>query len=85
MKMTVITIRDIVANLYAAPQFVQSKGSAIRAFSDEVNRSDPGNQIYKHPSDYELYALGQYDDETAQFELYSLPERLALAAELVIK
>lgn len=84
MKYTIISVRDIVSNVYGVPQAVQSKGSAIRSFSDEVNRADENNQFYKHPNDFELYHLGYFHDETATYELLNTPERLALASELVI-
>lgn len=85
MKLTIISIRDIVANLYSQPAFVQSKGSALRSFSTEVNRADANNQLYNHPNDFELYALGTFDDETAVFELYAKPEPIGLARDYVIK
>lgn len=85
MKTIIISIRDIVANAYSTPTYHQSKGSALRAFGNEVNRADENNTIYKHPSDYEIYALGTFDDEKAEFELYSKPEQLGLARDYVIK
>lgn len=84
MKTVIISIRDIVANAFSSPTFHQSKGSAIRAFSNEVNRADDQNMIYKHPSDYEMYALGTFDDQNATFELYAHPEQIALAKDYVI-
>lgn len=85
MKFQIISVRDNVANIFGTPNFVQSKGSAIRAFSDEVNRPDENNAFYKHPSDFELFFLGTYDDEQAIFELLARPESLSTAAQLVIK
>lgn len=85
MKLTIVSIRDIVANIYSSPNFVQSKGAALRSFSTEVNRADENNQLYKYPNDFELYALGTFDDETAIFELYAQPEQLGLARDYVIK
>lgn len=85
MKYTIISIRDVVANMYSTPTFHQSKGSALRSFGNEVNRADENNTIYKHPNDFEIYALGTFDDETATFEPYSTPEQLGLARDYVIK
>jgi len=85
MKLIIISIRDIVANIYSQPAYTQSKGSALRSFSTEVNRADENNQLYKHPNDFELYALGTFDDEEASFELYAKPEQLGLARDYVIK
>jgi hypothetical protein len=85
MKYVIISLRDVVANLYTTPTFHNSKGSALRAFSNEVNRADENNTIYKHPNDFEIYALGTFDDEHAEFEPYSKPELLGLARDYVIK
>lgn len=85
MKYVIISLRDVVANLYTTPTFHNSKGSALRAFSNEVNRADENNTIYKHPNDFEIYALGTFDDENAEFEPYSKPELLGLARDYVIK
>ncbi|WNK13579.1 MAG: nonstructural protein [Microvirus sp.] len=84
MKYTIISVRDIVANAYSPPTFHQSKGSALRSFSSEVNRADENNTIYKHPNDYELYALGTYEDETATFEIMAKPEQIGLARDYKI-
>lgn len=84
MKFTIISVRDIVANVYSTPTYHQSRGSALRAFGNEVNRADEQNQIYKYPGDFELYALGFFDDETATFEPLSYPEKLGDARDYVI-
>lgn len=85
MKLVIISIRDVVANLYSPCSFVQSKGAALRSFSQEVNRADTNNQLYNHPNDFELYELGTFDDETATFELLSQPAQIGLARDYVIK
>jgi hypothetical protein len=58
--------------------FVPSIGIALRAFSDEVNRNDPNNQLYNHSDDFDLYDLGTFDDSTAEFEIKNPPELLIL-------
>ena len=42
----------------------------VRSFSDEVNNDREDNQINKHPSDFSLYELGSYDDDTGLFETH---------------
>lgn len=68
MKLLLVTLYDAKAGAYNVPQYVQSIGGAVRAFSDEINRSDPGNVLFNHPDDFLLFELGTYDDQTAQFE-----------------
>jgi hypothetical protein len=69
MKLVIVVIRDIVANVYAQPQFVASLGGTIRGFGDEINRAAEDNPLYKHPEDFEMFTLGVYDDSDASFEL----------------
>lgn len=62
MILQIVSIKDRQANAYQQPWFVHQLGQAIRAFGDEINRKDsPSNQ---HPDDYDLYHLGEYDDNT---------------------
>lgn len=83
MRYKVCVIRDRALDAYGVPVFVQSKGMAIRSFSDEVNRVDQNNSLNKHPEDYELFYLGEYDDETATFE-QERPQQLAVGKDCVI-
>ncbi|WNK15043.1 MAG: nonstructural protein [Microvirus sp.] len=64
MKLHAVAIRDIKANVFAQPYFVTSLGGAIRAFGDECQRAEKDNLMYKHPTDFELYKIGEYDDAT---------------------
>lgn len=72
MKMIIVTIRDVKADLFMRPFFMQTSAAAIRTFSDEVNRADKDNTIYNHPEDYSLYEIGEFDDNTAV--IYPLPQ-----------
>lgn len=65
----IIAIRDIKADAFGNPMFVRSKGEAMRMFTDEVNRADQDNALYRHPEDFELYILGTYDDEKGDFQI----------------
>ena len=80
MKFKVISVRDRVADGFANPGFYVSAGAAIRSFSDEVQRvPEPGrpNPLYDHPADFDLYLLGEYDDETGSFETHA-PRQIAI-------
>jgi len=67
MKLQIIAIRDIKADCYGQPNFVASIGAAIRSFGDECQREDQNNMLWKHPEDFELYHLGEYDDSCGEF------------------
>ena len=66
--MKMYTCYDSKAETYTKPLFHHSKGEAIRAFSDQVNdQSNPNNLIAKHPHDFSLFELGEYDERSAKF------------------
>lgn len=84
MILHIFSIRDSAANSYGRPFFLPSAGVALRTFGDEVNRAAIDNPMYQHPEDFELYALGTFDDSTAEFSLCTRPELLARAKDYVI-
>lgn len=63
MIQIVCAVKDLAAGLYGRPIFVARAGAAVRSFTDEVNRSAPDNTMSAHPSDFELYQIGTFDDE----------------------
>lgn len=84
MKLFIISVRDSAANAYMPPSFVPAPGVAVRAFRDEVNRAASDNMFYNHPEDVELFLLGQFDPETAKFELEELPRSLVRGKDCVV-
>lgn len=82
--MKIVTVRDIKANVYSNPIFVASIGGAVRAFGDEVQKTD-GNPVALHPEDYELYYLGDFDPETGLFEIRQRMEQIALASNYIVQ
>jgi len=72
MKLVLCSVKDRAADAYGRPMFVPSVGVAIRSFSDEVNRKDQENQLFNHPDDFDLYELGEFDDNTGLFFLYMM-------------
>lgn len=74
-----IAVYDIKAQIYGKPVCAQSHASAIRSFGDAVN--DQNTEYNKHPEDFILFAIGQYDDSTGNFE-QDKPKELAKALAL---
>lgn len=75
-KRLLVAVRDITSDLFFAPQCVINEGNAKRAFSEEVNRPDEKNTFYKYPGEYELFVLGEYDEQTAKIETLDSPKSL---------
>lgn len=82
MKLTLCTVKDRAADAYGRPMFVPSTGIAIRSFSDEINRQSADNQMYNHSDDFDLYELGEFDDNTGLFSLHDQPKLLTLGKQV---
>lgn len=83
MKLVIVAIRDSAANAFGRPNFVPALGAAVRGFGDEVNRRAEDNPLHAHPEDFEMFELGMFDDETAEFVLHEKPRPVARAKDLV--
>ncbi|QCQ84904.1 nonstructural protein [Blackfly microvirus SF02] len=61
MKLRGYSVYDRKALQYHPPFFASTDGAAVRSFSDLAN--DPETQVGRHPGDYTLYFVGEYDDQ----------------------
>lgn len=77
MKILVCAVFDKAAGVYGRPAFFNARGLATRAFADEVGRRAQDNPLSMHPEDFEIYCLGEWDDETGRFDSYVHPELMA--------
>lgn len=80
MVLKVFTIYDSKVGAFKAPFLAQSKGQALRDWTDAVN--DPKMAFHKHPEDYTLFELGEYDDQTGQYHNLVAPLSIAPAVEV---
>lgn len=55
-----VALYDRATESHAPVMTVNTRAEAIRSFRQAVN--DYGTPIFKHPTDYELYQVGAYDD-----------------------
>lgn len=83
MLLNVYSIFDVKAKIYSNPFFMSHNGQALRAFSDLV--TDSKSMINKHPTDYMLYRLAEFDDNAGIFTALKNPEFLANAVDFVEK
>lgn len=75
----IVYIRDIVADVAGTPQFVVSIGGAIRAFGDQCKDKNPQNLVGQHPSDFEMWHVGEYDDNTGTITPFEPLKRKQIA------
>lgn len=82
MKYKVVAIRDRAIATFSVPQFVTAVGAAVRSFGDEVRRGGDNNPLAAHPEDFDLFSLGEYDDQTGLFES-EVPHQIAVGKDYV--
>lgn len=76
--MEVFSVFDTKAESYLQPFFAANRALALRSFSDAANNAS--SQFAKHASDFVLFRIGTWDDQTATFESCA-PENLGNAAQ----
>lgn len=81
MRHIICAVRDRQLDAFMRPFAAQSRGQAIRSFTDETNR--PDSELNKHPEDYELYQLAEWDDDTGRFTMPEKPISIAIASNLI--
>lgn len=58
-KQLVFSVFDILTKAHSTPFFAPHPGSALRSF-EELAR-DEKSTVAKHPHDFELYQIGEFD------------------------
>lgn len=77
--MKTYVVYDSAAEAYGVPFFIRSKGEAVRGFAQAVK--DPQTQINKHPADYTLFEIGEYDEISGEIKPYNAKINLGCAIE----
>lgn len=81
-QLKICAIKDRQLDSFITPFPMQSLGQAIRGFRDEVN--NPQSDLHKHPEDYELYHIADFDQDTgALVQTDALPKQIAIASNLI--
>ncbi len=65
-KYVVVSVRDQTADTFQLPFVTPNVGVAVRSFADAVQNPEPANPWNKHPEDFSLWLLGEFDDETGK-------------------
>lgn len=72
------SIFDRKTGVFSPPQSFVNSNAASRAFGDEINSGGTG-LIARHPEDYDLYYLGDFDDNQGFFVELISPVQLVVA------
>jgi len=76
MTATGFSIYDTKAQAYLPPFFMATIGLGVRAFGDVLR--DSSSPLSKHPRDYELYKVGEFDDSTGHLRMGAIQAPLLL-------
>lgn len=76
----VFSVFDTKVGAYANPFFVPTKGAAIRSFTDACG--DDSLPFKKHPGDYRLFRVGEWDDASGHLLTLDRPEPVMGADEI---
>lgn len=77
----IFCVRDNKSKCFPQPMFLAyAPGEALRGFQDVVN--DDKSQLCKHPEDYTLYELGDYDMEKGVISSHAEPKVIAHASDV---
>ena len=66
MKLKMFAIFDTASEAYMTPWFMVNRATALRAFNQLAK--DSNSQVNKSPSDYVLYEIGTWDDNTGAMD-----------------
>lgn len=81
MLFKIFSIHDSKAQAYFPPFFLPTIAMAVRTFEDMAN--DKNNNIGKHPEDFTLFHIGEFDDTTSIIEPSSPSTAINKAVHLV--
>lgn len=81
MISNVYAVRDVKADAFVSPFFRRTHKEAMRYFGDAVVSKD--TMFHAHPEDFQLFCLGQFDDETGLLVGLTQTQFLVSATEFI--
>ena len=79
MKLSIFCIFDLKSGVHQAPFFSHNQDTAMRLIALEME--NPGSLIGRFPKDYELYFLGEWNDENGEI-VSGIPYSVASLIEI---
>lgn len=80
MNLKIFSIRDTKGEIYNTPFFQKTHGEAERSFTSLMN--DQNTMIAKYPEDFDLYFIGEFDDQSGKITHLDSPQHLVKAINL---
>lgn len=66
-RLVILAVRDTAVRSFMRPWYAPTLEAGLRSFYDEVRRGGDDNTLAKHPEDFELWKLGEFDEEAGEF------------------
>lgn len=79
MKMKIFSIKDSKANAFQQPFFERTEGTATRALAQTMKEK---NNFSEYAEDYDLYQIGEFNDDTGKIEAM-VPKHISSLAAIL--
>ena len=80
MVLKIYSIRDSKGEVYNAPFYQKTHGEAERNFRSLAN--DEKSTIFQYPEDFDLWYLGEFDDNKGEFKPLDTPQHMLKAVSI---
>lgn len=74
------SVRDSKGEIFHPPFYQKTHGEAERTFNKLVH--DDKSMIAQYPDDFDLYYLGEYDDQSGKISSLNTPQHITKAVML---
>lgn len=81
MLLKIYSIRDSKSEVFNVPFIKSTHGEAERDFRSLVN--DQQSTVNKYPEDFDLYYMGEYDNNTGKLTPIDSPQHILKAIQVV--
>ena len=81
MVKKICSVYDSKAEAWLPPMFFQAVGQAYRSFEDVVNA--PEGEFVKHPEDYTLFLLGEWNEREGVITVLDAPVAVARGVDVI--
>lgn len=75
----IFSVLDSKTQAYLNPFYARTTGEAIRAFQTECKNTQ--SPFHQYPTDFTLYELGEFCENTSNISTHKQPNQIAHASE----
>lgn len=79
----IYAVKDSATDNYGIPFFLNTRGEAMRHFTDAARANPEQSAIAKHPDDYTLHEIGIYDEKDGSIT-GAKPEQIMRAKDVIL-